>query len=55
MEHEALFSQANDDHSNSTLSLPHDDRLWRARSPGFYHATSPHRSLTSVCEINNNF
>lgn len=30
---------------NITISSNNNDRIWRARSPGFNHATSPHRTI----------
>lgn len=45
VEHEALLKQLvsnSPSYSDCDLQLPHDDRLWRARSPGFNHATSPY-------------
>lgn len=53
VEHETLLRGEGSpiERSRSTLSLPHDDRLWRARSPGFNHATSPMRSLSAVREF----
>lgn len=31
--------------SNNNNNNSYNDRIWRARSPGFNHATSPHRTI----------